>query len=233
MDDDGSSIRILLVDGHSLFRQAVVGVLGIEPGIEVVAEAQGSFDAVTSLVRTRPDVALVDADAPNGHLPSMIARMQEAAPHCKILLLTSDAQPGPIVDALQAGASGYITKDASIEELVRATRTVNDGEVVVPPVMMGKLLVALLSRRGHRDEAVERLSRLTRREREVLGLLAQGADKDMIAQKLVISPETARTHVQNILTKLEVHSRLEAAAFARRIHVVPDLVDSSPSANET
>ena len=231
MDEDGRPIRVLLIAGHSLFRQAVVGVLGIEPGIDVVAEAQGPADAISSLERTRPDVALIDADASSGPVAWAISRMKETAPRCKVIVLASEERAGPIVDALQAGASGYLTRDASIEELVRATRSVHEGEVVVPPEMTSELLVTLLSQRGYRDEAQARLELLTRREREVLGLLAQGADKDMIAQQLVISPETARTHVQNILAKLEVHSRLEAAAFARRIHVVPDLVDSSPPSN--
>lgn len=228
MDEDGRPIRVLLIAGHSLFRQAVVGVLGIEPGIDVVAEAQGPADAFSSLERTRPDVALIDADAANGPLTWVIGRMNETAPRCKIIVLANEEEPGPIVDALQAGARGYLTRDASIEELISATRGVHEGEVVVPPEMTSELLVTLLSHRDHRDEAQARLALLTRREREVLGLLAQGADKDMIARRLVISPETARTHVQNILAKLEVHSRLEAAAFARRIHVVPELVDSSP-----
>ena len=206
-------------------------MLGIEPGIDVVAEAQGLADAISSLERTRPDVALIDADASSGPVAWAISRMKETAPRCKVIVLASEERAGPIVDALQAGASGYLTRDASIEELVRATRSVHEGEVVVPPDMTSELLVTLLSQRGYRDEAQARLELLTRREREVLGLLAQGADKDMIAHQLVISPETARTHVQNILAKLEVHSRLEAAAFARRIHVVPDLVDSSPPSN--
>lgn len=229
MDVDGRSVRILLVDGHSLFRQAVVGVLGGERGVEVVAEAEGEADALAMLSRSHPDVAFVDADPFDGDVATTIARMKDISPQCKILILTSHEQLDPIVEALQAGASGYLTKDASIADLVRAAHSAHDGEVVVPPEVMGKLLIALLDHRGHRDEALEQLSRLTRREREVLALLAQGADKDMIAERLVISPETARTHVQNILAKLDVHSRLEAAAFARRIHLVPDLVDS-PSA---
>ena len=206
-------------------------MLGIEPGIDVVAEAQGPADAISSLERTRPDVVLIDTDASSGPVAWAISRMKETAPRCKVIVLASEERAGPIVDALQAGASGYLTRDASIEELVQATRSVHEGEVVVPAEMTSELLVTLLSQRGYRDEAQARLELLTRREREVLGLLAQGADKDMIAQQLVISPETARTHVQNILAKLEVHSQLEAAAFARRIHVVPDLVDSFAPSN--
>ena len=214
MEEGGRPIRVLLIAGHSLFRQAVVGVLSTEPGIDVVAEAQGPADAISGLERTRPDVALIDADASMGHLPSAVTRMKDTAPTCKVLVLASEGQPGPLIDALQAGASGYLTRDTSNWSSFRATRSVHEGEVVVPTEMMSTLLATLLSQRGHRDEAQARLSLLTRREREVLGLLAQGADKDMIARQLVISPDTARTHVQNILAKLEVHSRLEAAALA-------------------
>ena len=109
-----------------------------------------------------------------------------------------------------------LTKGCPLSELIDATRAIHQGETLVPSRMLGPLLARLIHRRRERDEAAKRIGRLTRREREVLGLLSQGISNEGIAQALVISPETARTHIQNVLGKLGVHSRLEAAAFARQ-----------------
>lgn len=132
-----------------------------------------------------------------------------------------------LLEVLDAGANGYLTRDAPLAELIRATRAVHGGETLVPPKMLGPLLSSLLRRKRDQDRAFERLARLTVREREVLALLAQGSDNDGIARALVISPQTARTHIQNILGKLEVHSRLEAAAFVTRSGLLGNLVRTS------
>jgi DNA-binding NarL/FixJ family response regulator len=129
-----------------------------------------------------------------------------------------------LVDLLDAGANGYLTREAPLAELIDATRAIHRGETLIPPRMLGPLLSALLHRRKEQDHAHDRLSRLTRREREVLALLASGADNESIAGVLVISPQTARTHIQNILGKLSVHSRLEAAAFVTQNGIYPELV---------
>jgi len=113
-----------------------------------------------------------------------------------------------------------LTKESPLSELIYASRAIDRGETVVPPRMLGPLLTRLIHRRSERDDAMRRVSLLTRREREVLALLAEGADNGGIAAALVISPETARTHIQNVLNKLGVHSRLEAAAFVRETRVL-------------
>src|SRR5439155_2835917 len=118
-----------------------------------------------------------------------------------------------LVGALEAGASGYLTKARPLAELIDATRALRRGETHIPPGMMAALLSGLIHRRRDQDQALRRLGNLTRREREVLVQLSAGADNLGIAEKLVISPETARTHVQNIISKLGVHSRLEAVAL--------------------
>src|SRR5919106_687622 len=115
-------------------------------------------------------------------------------------------------DGLEAGASGYLTKESPLAELIDAARAIHRGETLIPRRMLGALLARLIRRRREQDEALRRMSKLTRREKEVLALLAGGGDNDAIAQALVISPQTARTHIQNVLGKLGVHSRLEAAA---------------------
>jgi DNA-binding NarL/FixJ family response regulator len=129
-------------------------------------------------------------------------------------VVLSDAEDEQtLISAIEAGADGFITKGCPLSELIDAARAVHRGETLVPPRMLGALLQRLIRRRREQDVAIRRVSRLTPRERQVLALLAEGANNDGIAQSLVISPETARTHVQHVLSKLEMHSRLAVAAF--------------------
>lgn len=227
MDQATSTIRILLVDGSSLFRQAVSGALNRVDGLEVIAESQTASLAVSDAERTQPDLAVVDGDFFVSWLPAFIGDLRGAAPTCKVLVLTSEEDLAPLIDALRAGASGYLTKETSLDELVDAAKAVANGEVVVPPQMLGELLTTLVQQGGKKtDDSIMTLSKLTRRERQVLALLADGSDKDAIAMTLAISPQTARTHVQNILAKLGLHSRLEAAAFARKHPILKQFVAS-------
>jgi DNA-binding NarL/FixJ family response regulator len=125
---------------------------------------------------------------------------------------------------MQAGASGYLTKATPLAQLIEATRAVLRGETIVPPAMLGDLLSQLIQSRERQNDVLRKLSRLTRREREVLALLVEGADNDLVAQRLVISPETARTHIQNILSKLDVHSRLEALALILQNNIAKEMI---------
>jgi two-component system nitrate/nitrite response regulator NarL len=227
MDQAINSIRILLVDGNSLFRQAVGGALNRVEGLEVVAESQTASVALTDAERLQPDLIVVDGDFFVSWLPAFIADVREASPDSKILVLTSEEDLGALVEALKAGANGYLTKETSLEELVHVARGVAHGDVVVPPQMLGQLVTTLVQQGGKKtDDSIMTLSKLTRRERQVLALLADGSDKDAIARQLAISPQTARTHVQNILAKLGLHSRLEAAAFARKHPILKQFVAS-------
>ena len=212
--------RVLLFDGGSLFRHSVQGVFEAEADLQVVAETDDTRQAVEEAARTDPDIALVDADLIGSGLASFVARIKKRSPDCKILVITATEEVDPLVGALEAGASGYLSKSASIWDLLDATRSVCRGEVVIPPSMLGPLLASLVEQRAERDEALEKLSSLTPREREVLSLLGEGHHKDAIADTLVISPHTARTHVHNIRAKLGVKSQLQAAAFARDPAVV-------------
>lgn len=216
MASDGTHIRIVLADEQSLFREAVRVVLQNEPDLEIVGEAHDGLRAVAEAERTRPDVVLLNADLPNCDGVRATKLIKEVSPESRVLVLSSDQDLGVLAEALEAGANGYLTKTCPLSELIDATRAIHQGATLVPPQMLGPLLARLIHRRREQDEATKRLSRLTRREREVLGLLSEGMSNEGIAQALVISPETARTHIQNVLGKLGVHSRLEAAAFARQ-----------------
>lgn len=217
-------LRVLLADEQSLFREAVRVVLSSEGDLEVVAEARDGVQAVAEAERTQPDVALLDANLPNCDGIRATNLILTRVPTCRVIVFSGQEDERILLEAMEAGASGYLSKEAPLAELIEATRAVHRGEALVPPRMLGALLQRVIHRRRERDEAIKRMGNLTRREREVLALLAQGADNDLIAQRLVISPETARTHVQNVLGKLRVHSRLEAAAFVTQNGILDDLV---------
>ncbi|MBW3578449.1 MAG: response regulator transcription factor [Actinobacteria bacterium] len=206
-------IRVLLTDNRSLFREALRTVLDNQGDLRVVAEAAGGDDAVSMAALVRPDVAFVGADLPAPGGVEVTRRIRETVPECRVLLLADAEESTLLLAALEVGVSGFLTKDCPLATFIDSARAVHRGEVIVPPRMLGGLLSNLIHRRRERDDALLRLSGLTPREREVLRLLARGVTNNDIAQELVISPETARTHVNNLLGKLEMNSRFEAASF--------------------
>lgn len=216
-------IRVLLADQHALFREAVRTVFQAEDDLEVVGEAGNGVEAIDQAERTMPHVIILDVDLPLSDGARTMALLREHVPDCRVLVLSPQEDFRTLVDVLDAGANGYLTKEAPLADLIHATRAVHRGDILVPPQMLGPLLSGLLRRKRDQDRAYQRISRLTRREREVLALLAEGADNDAIAHTLVISPQTARTHIQNILSKLAVHSRLEAAALVTQSGILGDL----------
>ena len=213
MSREGDVIRVLLADEQALFREAVHVILEREPDLEVVSEAGDGMQAVNEAERIRADVAFLDVNLPNCDGLRAISMLHERLPSCAIVIVDGQEDETTLAEALRAGAAGYIAKTRPLSELIDAARAVHRGEMLVPSGMLRGLLARLFRQRDEQDEALRAVSRLTRREREVLALLADGADNDSIAQALVISPQTARTHIQNVLAKLGVHSRLEAAMF--------------------
>jgi two-component system, NarL family, response regulator LiaR len=209
-----TAVRVLLADGHSLFREALVETLENDGRLKVVADARDGWGAVREAVRTEPDVAVLDADLSDCDGFQATRRIRERVPDCRVLLVAAEENEGTLAAAIHAGASGFLTKVSPLSELVEAVLHVNGGETLIPTRMLGGLLDRLLRRARTEEQAAHRISRLTAREREVLALLAQGGDNESIGRALVISPQTARTHIQNVLVKLQVHSRLEAAAIA-------------------
>lgn len=224
MEGTSDTIRVLVADRHALFREALRTVLHAEGSIMVVAEARDAHEAILEADRTLPHVVLLDVDLPGGEGTQATALLRERLPDCRVVVLTPVEDYRFLTEVLDAGANGYLTRESALADLIHATKAVHGGETLIPPRMVGALLSGLLRRRREQDTAHSRLSRLTRREREVLALLADGANNEMIARDLLISPQTARTHIQNILGKLEVHSRLEAAAFVTQNDLLGELV---------
>lgn len=217
-------IRVLVADGHALFRQALRSILEAEPDFEVVAEASDVGQVLSEAERAAPDVVLLDeslAVASIGHTASLL---RGSVPGCQVVVLASEEDDAELLAAVEAGVTGFVTKDVGLGELLEGTRLVHQGRALIPPTMLRRLLATLLERRLREREALLRISRLTAREREVLELLASGAKNRAIAKALMISPDTARTHVQNLLGKLGLHSRLEAAGFARQAELMVETV---------
>jgi len=222
--DGAGRVRILLADGQSLFREAVKVVLSAEDDMVVVGEARDSEQALAEAGRTAPDVVLLDAALPPDGGILATALISDLVPGCRVVLISDEEDQRTLIEALEAGASGYVTRACPLAELIGAARAISRGETLIPPRMLGALLSELIRRRRAQDDVLRTMARLTRREREVLALVADGADNESIARSLLISPETARTHIQNVLNKLGVHSRVEAADFVLQNGILEELV---------
>ena len=212
-----TSTRVLIVDDHALFAEAIRLTLGAH-GVEVVGIANTVEEGMSSIRRHRPDVALVDIGLPDGSGLALGERVLAECPETKVIALSALGDPRAVRDALRIGFHGYIIKDTSISRFITAIEAVLGGEVVVPRALAPRVA----GKQTSEEEAVSLLvDQLTPRERQVLELLVEGASGQTIAATLDISPNTVRTHVQNVLTKLQVRSRLEAATFAVRHRIVP------------
>ena len=208
------SIRLLIVDNHTLFRQGLVSLLQSEPGMDVIGEAGSGEEALLLFPQLQPDVVLMDVKMPGIGGVEATRRLVEAKPETRILMLTVSEEEESLIAAIEAGARGYILKNADADELLDAIRQVNAGEATLSPAMTLRLFETLRS--GGTPIPVSDLP-LTTREQDVFHLLAQGASNREIGETLMITENTVKTHVRNILEKLELRNRGEVAAFARRM----------------
>jgi two-component system, NarL family, response regulator LiaR len=205
-----NTIRILLTDDHVVVRRGTQALLSTEPEIQVVGEAKNGEEAVAKAEELRPDVILMDLEMPVMDGIEAIRRITASQKDARILVLTSFATDDKVFPAIKAGALGYLLKDSSPDELVRAIRQVYRGESSLHPTIARKLLQEM-SRPSQKPPTDDPL---TEREFEVLKLVAQGNSNQDIADELIISEATVRTHVSNILSKLHLASRTQAALYA-------------------
>jgi DNA-binding NarL/FixJ family response regulator len=205
-------IRVLLVDDHAVVRQGLRSFLELQPDIEVVGEAAGATDGVDQAARLGPDVVLMDLVMPDEDGVDAIRALREVAPRVKVLVLTSYLDDTRVFAAVQAGAAGYLLKDVQPDALADGIRQVSQGVAVLHPQIAARLM--------NRTGAPPSLADFTQRERDVLKLLAEGLSNKEIAGRLFISEKTVKTHVSNVLQKLGVADRTQAALLAVRQRLV-------------
>ena len=213
----GDAIRVMICDDHALFRRGLVMVLESEDGIEVVGEAEDGQEAIAIVADLAPDVVLMDVRMPRVSGIEATRAIAEIVPSAKILMLTVSDEEDDLYDAIKAGATGYLLKEISIDEVATAIRAVVGGQSLISPSMASKLLSEFTSLAKKADERQSvPTPRLTDRELEVLKLVAEGMSNKEIAGELFISENTVKNHVRNILEKLHLHSRMEAVVYAVR-----------------
>ena len=211
------AIRVMVVDDHALFRRGLEMVLDGEDDIDVVGEASDGHEAIERAEQTTPDVVLMDVRMPKRSGIEATRAIKDTLPSTKILMLTISDEEEDLYEAIKAGASGYLLKEISIEEVADAVRQVHAGQSLISPSMAAKLLTEFASMVKRRDERTQVPGpRLTDRELEVLKLVAKGMNNRDIGAELFISENTVKNHVRNILEKLHLHSRMEAVVYAVR-----------------
>jgi DNA-binding NarL/FixJ family response regulator len=204
-------IRVLIVDDHAVVRSGLRVFFELQPDIEVVGEAADGSEGVAMARRLEPDVILMDLLMPNMDGITAIARVKAERPETEIVTMTSFIEEDKVTAALEAGASGYVLKDAEAEEVAAAVRAAFAGEVHLDPAVARLLAQRMRQRKSPQDELTEPL---TDREKDVVNLLGQGMSNKEIASRLFITERTARTYVSNILGKLGLASRTQAALYA-------------------
>jgi DNA-binding NarL/FixJ family response regulator len=202
------TVRCFVGDDHPAIVDAVARFLDAEDGIEVAGTAGTGADALARVEELRPDVAVVDVQMPGTGGVELVRRLVTDCPETRVILYTGYAERTLVIEAVDAGALGFVLKESPLADLVRAVRLVAEGRTYVDPV-----LASVLAGR----EATARIARLTKREREVLGLLADGMRTDEVASELAISPPTVQTHVEKALAKLDADTRTQAVATALRM----------------
>jgi DNA-binding NarL/FixJ family response regulator len=210
--------HILLVDDHASFRQTLAFVFDQQPDVEVVAQAGSLAEARRALegLENEPDLGVIDLSLPDGEGTELIKDLREANEDFAALLLTASLDRTDHARAVEAGAAGVVHKSADVDEILDATRRISEGETLLSPEELVEMLRIASQDREEEREARANIEQLTRREREVLQALSEGLSNKEIAERLHMSVDTERTHMMNILSKLGVHSRLQALLFAAR-----------------
>ncbi|MFL5870699.1 MAG: response regulator [Solirubrobacterales bacterium] len=209
------SITVLLVDDHAVVREGLRSLLEVQDGIEVVGEAADGEAAVREAEARRPDVILMDLVMPRLDGVGAMRELRRRLPSARVIVLTSFPDDDRLLPAIQAGAAGYLLKNADPQEVVRAVRAADRGEALLDPSVAARLVDAIAQPAG-----AEPTERLTPREQEVLALIARGLPNKLIARELEISEKTVKTHVGHVLAKLGVTDRTQAALHAVRTGLV-------------
>ncbi len=213
METEVQAIRVLLVDDHSLFRSGIRSLLQRHAEFVVVGEAADGVEGIKRAKQLCPDVVLLDLHMPGMSGVETLQLMHQDCPETAIIMLTVSEESEDLALAMRAGAQGYLIKNIETDYLLRAIRRAAAGEIVVAEALTGKL-VAQMQSGGHVERPVSDLDKLTPREKDILACLALGESNKFIARKLDLAESTVKIHVQNVLKKLKLSSRVQAAVFA-------------------
>src|SRR5436190_10819898 len=213
-------IRVLVVDDQYAFTDMMRVVLDLQSDIEVVGTALTGDEGLRLALETHPDVALVDYHMPGMSGLDVIKELRAAKELTKVIVLTGDTDEEVMAEAIAEGAVGYITKHQAISEVVEAVRKAYEGDPVIPSFMIPRIFSHFHRQQQQEQQAQVLREKLSTREVEILQQLARGADNKVIGEALVISPHTVRTHIQNILVKMGVHSKLEATTLALKVGLI-------------
>lgn len=215
-----NAIRVVLIDDHTVLRDGLKLLLSLEPDIQVVGEAGGGSDGISAVEKLKPDVVVTDVGLPDVDGVEVTRRLREELPETRVLVLTVHDEDHYVFTLIQAGASGYLLKNAAGDDLVNAIRTVVSGKPWLQPEIAQRLMAFAGGRPTAQRSGLDGLIEpLTSRELEVLRLLAGAASNREIAERLSISPRTVETHLANIYGKLSVRGRTEAMLWAIRENV--------------
>jgi len=222
-DEEGTKgldeLRVLVVDDHDLFRTGLRNLLE-EQGVNVVGEAENGETAIRLASELAPDVVIMDLNMPGFGGVETTRRLSSLAPLSRVVVLTISADDDDVMNAVMAGACGYLLKDSSIQELIAGIRAASEGESLISPQIAAKVLQRLRAQSKDADAAETIRAELSDRELQVLKLIANGKDNAMIAGELHISPKTVKNHISNILMKLQIENRIQAAVYAVRSGLV-------------
>lgn len=207
------NVSVLLVDDHNIFAQTLSAALGAMEGFSVAGVAKSGAEGLEQATARPPDVALVDLGLPDFSGVELARRLRDACPETRIVVLTGSLDLAFFSEAMEAGASGYLTKESSLDDVIDAIRAAHEGRVVVPASVMERLLAAKAPDTGLGAD-------LTPRELEVLSLMGRGYDAKQVANTLGISWHTSRSYTKNILLKLDAHSALQAVSVATRLGIL-------------
>jgi NarL family two-component system response regulator LiaR len=217
--EEPHDVRVLLVDDHDLFRTGLRNLLE-QQGVDIVGEAASGSEALKIVREDTPDVVIMDLNMPGMGGVEATRHMSRDAPLTRVIVLTISDEEQDVMDAILAGACGYLLKDASIQDLMQGIQAAAVGESLISPHIAGKVLQHVRATTAAPEAAATIRAELSDREIQVLKLIANGKDNALIARELHISPKTVKNHISNILMKLQIENRIQAAVYAVRSGIV-------------